>query len=120
MRILVCGSRTWTDLNQIRTVLQGAPYGSTIVHGDCKQGADAMADTCGMMISGLHLERHPADWKTHGKSAGPLRNKEMVASKPDLVLAFWDGVSRGTGNTIALARKAKIPVHINPTSFPQK
>ncbi len=34
----------------------------------------------------------------------------MLESKPDLVLAFWDGQSRGTKHTITEARRRNIPV----------
>jgi hypothetical protein len=54
----------------------------------------------------------PADWKTHGRSAGPKRNLMMLDMKPDLVLAFWDGKSPGTKHLIENARKRGIPVRM--------
>lgn len=45
-----------------------------------------------------------ADWDTHGKKAGMLRNSEVVA-RSDWVIAFWDGKSRGTRDTIGKAHK---------------
>lgn len=44
------------------------------------------------------------DWKKYGKAAGVIRNKEIVAAA-DHVLAFWDGKSRGTKNSIDHANK---------------
>lgn len=41
-----------------------------------------------------------------------IRNIEMLDQKPDLVLAFWDGASTGTGHTVAEAGKRGIPVEI--------
>lgn len=49
----------------------------------------------------------PADWKTHGKVAGPLRNAQM-ASEADAVIAFPGG--RGTADMVGKARKIGIPV----------
>lgn len=47
-----------------------------------------------------------------GPSGGPIRNQLMVERiKPDFVLAFPRGESRGTRGTMALARKAGIPVY---------
>jgi len=46
------------------------------------------------------------DWKKNGRKAGILRNKDIVDGA-DLVIAFWDGVSKGTSNTIERSRKDK-------------
>lgn len=53
---------------------------------------------------------HYADWDRYGRAAGPIRNKVMVDSKPDLVLAFPYGESRGTRHCIRVANEAGIPV----------
>ena len=52
----------------------------------------------------------PADWKTHGKKAGVLRNLEMLDKGPDAVVAWWNGESRGTKHMIEAAQKRGIPV----------
>jgi hypothetical protein len=66
----------------------------------------------------LHLPFN-ADWKTHGKSAGPIRNQEMVRASLSLFdrtktlgLAIWDGKSRGTKDCIDRMKKAGIEVEI--------
>lgn len=46
-----------------------------------------------------------------GKAAGFIRNKQIVDAC-DMVLAFWDGKSKGTEHTIKLARLAKKPTFI--------
>lgn len=38
-----------------------------------------------------------ADWDEHGKSAGPLRNKQM-AEYADALLVIWDGESKDSMN----------------------
>jgi hypothetical protein len=48
------------------------------------------------------------DWNTYGKKAGYIRNKLIVESS-DLVIAFWDRVSKGTKHSIDIA-KAKISI----------
>lgn len=53
------------------------------------------------------------NWKRHGTSAGPMRNRAMIDTHaPALVIAFWDGVSLGTNHTIAHARKKGVKVHV--------
>ena len=52
-----------------------------------------------------------ADWNRYGKSAGPIRNKEM-AEECDAAFIFWDGKSRGTKNMIDNMYKLNKPVYI--------
>lgn len=67
----------------------------TLIHGDCPTGADKIGNDI-WVAHGLPVERHPADWGTHGKSAGPTRNNHMVSLGADVVLGFPLGDSRGT------------------------
>lgn len=64
------------------------------------------ADTLGKKFAkqyGLAIKYFPADWDTHGKSAGYRRNKQM-AEYADSLIAFWDGKSKGTKHMIDLAK----------------
>ena len=107
MRILVTGSRNWTDRAAIAQALldlrmEGPPV---IVHGACPTGADAIADELATSW-GWEIERHPADWDRHGKAAGPLRNQEMVDAGADVCVAFPHGDSRGTRDCMKRATAA--------------
>jgi hypothetical protein len=83
----------------------------TVVHGACPTGVDAYVDTMAR-DAGFSVETYPADWDTHGKAAGPLRNKQMVDLGADLCLAFPKGVSRGTRGCLALAQAAGIDTRV--------
>jgi hypothetical protein len=109
--VLVTGSRTWTDEHAIHDRLLRCPAGTVIVHGQAKRGADAIADRQAKLL-GLEVDPHPADWERHGRKAGPIRNREMLDSGIDLVLAFWDGMSRGTKDCIEEAQRRGIPVEV--------
>lgn len=82
-----------------------------IMAGDAR-GVDEWA----LMSARLYgLTAHPpyrADWEKHGKKAGILRNLEMLNAQPDLVLAFWDGKSKGTKHTVDEAGRRGIPVEV--------
>ena len=115
LRILVTGSRDWSDVNAVATALGYAstgwsPSSVTVVHGACPTGADAIADEWGTGF-GFTVERHPADW-SQGKKAGPLRNQAMVDLGADICLAFPLGESRGTRDCMKRASAAGIPVRV--------
>jgi hypothetical protein len=113
-RVIVCGSRTWSDYATILSEIAGLalelPPPLVIVHGDA-QGADRLAARAASSMN-LRTEAHPAQWGTYGKRAGPIRNKEMAALGAELVLAFWDGSSRGTRHMIREAERRAIEVRI--------
>ena len=56
---------------------------------------------------GYPSRRFPADWETHGRAAGPIRNAEM-AKDADAVIAFPGG--HGTADMIRRAERKGIPV----------
>jgi hypothetical protein len=111
MRVLICGSRNYKDRNQIRTILNQLPSDCIIIQGGAS-GADAIAAhvaTC----QGKEVITFKADWKTHGKAAGPIRNQQMLdEGKPDLVIAFHEDIesSRGTKDMVRRSREAGLPV----------
>lgn len=113
MRILITGSRDWDDEQLIEDALEfwselATGQQTTLISGACPTGADAIAEKLAERW-GWTIERHPADWSTHGKRAGYLRNKEMVDSKPDLCVGFVKNNSRGATMTLRLAEEAGIP-----------
>jgi hypothetical protein len=134
VRILVTGSREWTDREALEAELGQAYFRHSrkgveqviFVHGDCETGADRMCRewVAKAKLQGFNVdhEPHPANWYPNGRfdrGAGPKRNGGMVARGPyEGCLAFWDGKRErsGTLDCFALAVAAGIPVRI----FPEK
>src|SRR4051812_3240410 len=87
-RVLVCGSRDWTDKDEIANVLADlADLPSVeILHGGAR-GADQMAGEVAEFY-GYDVRVFAADWQNEGRRAGFLRNLRMLDEKPNLVLAF--------------------------------
>lgn len=117
VRILVTGSRNWTDKVTIAKAIreawlvEGRPYGVTVVHGGAR-GADYIAGVYAKRL-GFSVEVHALDdaaWKKYGKAAGPKRNQEMVDKGADICLAFIKDESKGATGCAAMAEKAGIPV----------
>jgi hypothetical protein len=116
-RVLVTGSRDWDAEEVLRQALISAAFRGPqerdliVVHGACPTGADAMVNTWAKDY-GFPAERHPADWTGYGKSAGFIRNAEMVVLGADICLAFYKqgAGNKGTDHCASLAEKAGIPV----------
>jgi len=110
-RVLVTASRTWEDTETIRRALaeQWGDGTAVLVSGGCPRGGDRIAEMIWRGWGG-RVERHPADWRAHGRGAGFRRNGEMVAAGADVCLAFIRDGSRGATHTAQLAHEAGIPV----------
>lgn len=115
MKVIVCGSRDWTDGEPIRralTHLANRHIQVEVVHGGAR-GADSLAGQIAANL-GLTVRAELADWVGRGRGAGPERNRRMLALGPSLVLAFKDGLdpalSRGgTEHMLRIAIAAGVP-----------
>ena len=112
MRVLVCGDRSWSNLAPILRELKRLRP-TVVIHGGAR-GADTLAGAAARQLK-IPVEVFPAQWDLYGKSAGPIRNKQMlVEGKPDLVLAFHTDImaSRGTRDMVRRAERAGVPFEI--------
>ncbi len=109
-RVLVCGGRDFRDWNRLLTVLDHYhainPF-SLIIHGAAR-GADHMAGEWAVTRF-VPVEEYPANWDRDGRTAGPIRNGQMLREgKPTVVIAFPGG--SGTAHMKHIAASAGIPV----------
>lgn len=104
--VVVCGGRKyddWATMAHHLSVLRP----TEIASGDA-QGADDMAERWAYLNDIPH-RKYRADWKTHGRAGGPIRNKEMlVKEQPHVVLALPGG--RGTADCVRQAKGMGIKV----------
>jgi SLOG family YspA-like protein len=114
MKVLVCGDRNWTDINKIRGRLKTLPKDAIVIHGAAR-GADTLGGVAAKEL-GFEIQTFPAEWGKHGRAAGPIRNRQMLDQKPDVVIAFHSNLaeSRGTKDTVTEAKRRGIPVEIIP------
>ncbi len=112
-RVLITGSRTWTDTTTLRDVLAGhwGDGRAVLVSGGCPTGADRLAEQCWTRWGG-HIEQHPADWQAHGRAAGYRRNTRMVELGADVCLAFIRDHSPGARHTAHLATRPGTPERV--------
>ena len=114
-RVVVAGGRDFWDYDTAKIFINfcisqiQTKYSLIFVSGGCR-GADALGERYAKEFH-FPLERYPAEWKTHGKAAGPIRNQKM-AEVGDYFICFWDGKSRGTFSLILSVKRLKKPLKI--------
>jgi len=109
-RVLVCGGRDFDDERAVFGALDVlvVPGRDTVIQGGAP-GADRLARYW-CQLNRCRYENYPADWKAHGRGAGPIRNQQMIdEGKPTKVICFPGG--RGTADMERRAVAAGIPIH---------
>lgn len=95
-RVLIYGGRDFMDREFMEDVLRThLEPDDVIVHGGAP-GADSLGGDIAGRVLGHEVEVHPAQWSKHGKSAGPIRNQEMLDSGIQFAIGFRGG--RGTAD----------------------
>ena len=113
--IAITGSRNFSNEDLIRQVLSEFPGKNILLTGACPTGADRIAEQYAEDME-WDIVYFPANWGKYGKRAAYIRNKMMIDSKPDIVLAFFETEpgreqdSKGTYMTMNLAKDANIRV----------
>lgn len=113
MKVIIAGSRDFTNINIMQRSCDDILADINVT--EIVSGTARGADTTGEIYANLRnipVKSFPADWNTHGKSAGYIRNAEM-ADYADMLIAFWDGKSRGTKHMIDLAKSNGLKVEIH-------
>lgn len=112
MKVIIAGSRSFSDYQLLKENCKQILKSETdieIVSGTAN-GADKLGERFANEF-GYSIKEFPADWKKFGKSAGYIRNSEM-ADYGDCLIAFWDGVSKGTKHMIDLAKKKNLKIYV--------
>jgi YspA, cpYpsA-related SLOG family len=122
VRLLICGSRNWSDDVAIDELLLAALYrvavegdGPLVVLQGGARGADRLArERCEYHT--VRCEQYDADWQRDGRRAGVLRNLDMLnQGRPDRVVAFTDDFANphsGTRHMCQIALRAGLPVRL--------
>lgn len=116
--MLCCGSRDWNEPLPIYRRIALLPEDAEIIHGGAI-GADTLA---AVYAESIGLVVHPPflpDYKRYGPKVAPImRNRRMLDEEPALVIAWWDGSSTGTKDTIDEAGRRGIPVEVIEAAAP--
>lgn len=103
MKIAIVGSRKYINISNILRLVSLFPKDTVIISG----GA-AGPDTTAKVAANTFLSAEPiiikAEWEKFGRAAGMMRNPLIIAES-DYVVAFYDGKSKGTLNSMQHAKK---------------
>lgn len=111
-RILICGDRNWSNKKRLFDVMISIIRKhdtECIIEGEAR-GADLMGKEFAEYYR-LLVHKYPADWTKFGRTAGMIRNKQMLdEGKPTMVIGFHNDISssKGTKNMLDISKKAGI------------
>jgi hypothetical protein len=116
MKTIIAGSRSMRmcDVESAISACLWA-FDITEVVSGCAQGADRCGERWADVWK-IPIKRFPADWKTHGKAAGVIRNRQM-AEYADALIAVYDGTSPGTAHMIITAKGLGLQVFVWTKKF---
>lgn len=115
-KLIIAGSRTITNYEDVRQAVIKSGYWAQYRHeleivSGCARGVDQLGERFAE-YNGLVCHRFPADWNKYGKRAGCLRNIQM-GEYSDLLVAVWDGKSRGTKQMIEWSEQNGLGVYVH-------
>lgn len=115
MKISIIGSRSFDNFATVLDIWHRflMPYDDeevTIISGGCPTGGDLMAEKLAKHFD-IPIKIFKPDWNRYGKSAGFRRN-QLIVDASDMIVAFFDGLSRGTQHSLDLAKEQKKPTLI--------
>ena len=110
MRVAIVGSRHFAEPDRVTDYVKGLPAGTSIITGSAS-GVDAAA-TRAARTRGLPVQVMPASFdELADPSRSAARNQRLVDAC-DVLVAFWDGASKGTRTTVERALDAGKEVHV--------
>ena len=107
-RIIVCGGVDFDDYGLLKARLDELlpKYENVRLISGHARGADSLGERYAGE-NGFPIQVFPAEWKKYGRAAGPIRNRAMLKyakEETPVVVAFWNGKSRGTANMLKQAK----------------
>lgn len=103
MKTLICGSRTINNYSLVKQVINDSGFYITEVVSGGAKGVDSLAEQWAKEHN-INVKHFLPNWGKYGKSAGVIRNQQMV-DYANVIIAIWDGKSKGTKWTIDYALK---------------
>jgi|SRR3990167_1532212 len=121
MKVIVAGSRTVTGKDWVFSAIWHSKFEITEVvsgfqrtyndKGEIVGGADYWGEVWAKQ-NRIPIMQFPAEWDKYGRSAGPIRNKQM-GEYADALVACWDEKSSGTRSMILIMQQLHKPYYLD-------
>lgn len=105
MKLGIIGSRSFSDYDLLCKEVSKFEDITLIISGGAS-GADLLGERYAREHKIPTRIFYP-DWKKYGSRAGFLRNSDIVRSSEHIII-FWDGISRGSQDSINKAKELNI------------
>lgn len=118
MKVVIAGSRSIDSYYQVHLAVKESGFEIDTIISGTANGVDLQGEAYGKEHN-IPVERYPADWKTHGKKAGFIRNQKMNDNS-DATIVIWDGSSVGSKMMAEITEKSNKPVFIKRVLTPEE
>ncbi len=110
MRVAIVGSRRFSDTTQVVDYVNSLPPRASIVTGSAS-GVDAAA-TKAARAKGMAVQVLPASFEELSDASRAAARNQKLIDLCDVLVAFWDGSSKGTRSTVDRALDSGKEVHV--------
>ena len=110
MRVAIVGSRHFSEPDRVTEYVNGLPARASIITGSAS-GVDAAA-TKAARARGLGVQVMPASFDEMSDASRSAARNQRLVDACDVLVAFWDGTSKGTRTTVERALDAGKEVHV--------
>ena len=110
MRVAIVGSRHFSDPARVADYVKSLPARASIITGSAS-GVDAAA-TKAAREKGIPVQVMPASFDELADASKSAARNQRLVDACDVLVAFWDGTSKGTRNTVERALDSGKEVHV--------
>jgi predicted Rossmann fold nucleotide-binding protein DprA/Smf involved in DNA uptake len=116
VKVAIVGSRHYSEPDRVSEYVNALSRGASIITGSAS-GVDAAA-TKAARVRGIPVQVIPASFDELADPAKSAARNQRLVDACDVLVAFWDGTSKGTRNTVERALDSGKEVHVFVGSVP--
>ena len=110
MRVAIVGSRHFSEPERVAEYIRSLPSRASIITGSAS-GVDAAA-TKAARDRGIPIQVIPASFEEVADASKSAARNQRLVDACDVLVAFWDGASKGTRTTVERALDSGKEVHV--------